>query len=361
MIILNQTAGYIQLGPFVDSTDGVTPETSLAGTMTVYISKENGAYGARNSATAIAHDRVGHYRVHLDTTDRDTTGILTVNVSNSTVHMDVTKEYLIVTNGARANYLTGMLDADIQEVTGTSVTDVDDFKAVGAGLTFDYTSDLVTLAAATHTGAVIPTVTDLTNTVTIGAMNAAGAQDFMTVDSGETVGAAGSVAKIAQGAAGGNVTVEDFTTAGLAKLSNADSGETTPVSGSVTKLAQGAAGGNVTVEDLTQAALAKFASTDTGETTAVTGSVCNLADTNNAAGAGSETVVVTVTDALSNPIDGAEVYVTTDAAGTNTIAGTLTTNASGQVTFYLDVGTYYVWLKKSGYNFTNPNELTVTS
>jgi hypothetical protein len=61
-----------------------------------------------------------------------------------------------------------------------------------------------------------------------------------------------------------------------------------------------------------------------------------------------------------NPIDGVEVWVTTDAAGYNVAAGTLSTDASGEVTFMLDPGDYYVWRQKAGYNFTNPQEITVT-
>jgi len=77
-------------------------------------------------------------------------------------------------------------------------------------------------------------------------------------------------------------------------------------------------------------------------------------------GEGSTATVVTVVDGSSNPLDGAEVWVTTDLAGTNTVAGTLVTSGSGTVTFYLDAGTYYAWKQLSGYNFTNPETLTVS-
>ena len=72
------------------------------------------------------------------------------------------------------------------------------------------------------------------------------------------------------------------------------------------------------------------------------------------AGAGATTKVYTVVDGDSNPIDGVEVWVTTDIAGSNIIASGVT-NALGKVTFYLDSGTYYIWSRKSGYNFTNPD------
>jgi len=62
-----------------------------------------------------------------------------------------------------------------------------------------------------------------------------------------------------------------------------------------------------------------------------------------------------VTDADTGAlIDGAEVWVTSDSAGTNTIASGVT-DSVGSVTFYLDAGTYYFWTQRAGYNFTNPD------
>lgn len=79
-----------------------------------------------------------------------------------------------------------------------------------------------------------------------------------------------------------------------------------------------------------------------------------------AAGSGSVSVPFTVNDNASNPIDGVALWVSTDSAGTNVIAGTIYTNGSGLATFMLDPGSYYVWLQRNGYNFTNPQTLTVT-
>ena len=78
---------------------------------------------------------------------------------------------------------------------------------------------------------------------------------------------------------------------------------------------------------------------------------------------------IEVTDILindgTNPIEGAEVWITTDAAGTNTIwAGT--TNALGypkdvnDENPFLDAGTYYLWVQKGSYSFSNPTSKTVS-
>lgn len=59
------------------------------------------------------------------------------------------------------------------------------------------------------------------------------------------------------------------------------------------------------------------------------------------------------------PIVGAEIWVTSDSAGTNVLA-TGTTNVSGIATFLLSAGTVYVWRAKDGYSFINPDQETVS-
>lgn len=77
------------------------------------------------------------------------------------------------------------------------------------------------------------------------------------------------------------------------------------------------------------------------------------------AGIGSvaNTITVTVGGVAEAGVD---VWVTLDEAGTLVVAGTLQTDVLGQVVFWLDPGTYYVWQQKLGFNFTNPDTLVVT-
>lgn len=80
---------------------------------------------------------------------------------------------------------------------------------------------------------------------------------------------------------------------------------------------------------------------------------------NAGAGAGTILHTYTVTDSGDgSPIDGVEVWVSTDAAGVNVVASGYT-NSSGVFSVMLDAGTYYFWRKRSGYNFTNPDTETV--
>jgi uncharacterized protein YeeX (DUF496 family) len=75
-------------------------------------------------------------------------------------------------------------------------------------------------------------------------------------------------------------------------------------------------------------------------------------------GAGALAVTITVKDGAVL-LDGADVWITTDLAGTNIVARGYT-NALGVIIFYLDVGTYYIWKQLSGYTFTNPESITVS-
>lgn len=71
---------------------------------------------------------------------------------------------------------------------------------------------------------------------------------FLTIDTGQTAAVSGSVAKIAQGSAGGAVEVGSFSSPALVQLVSDDTGEASAASGSVAKLSQGSSiGGGSTV------------------------------------------------------------------------------------------------------------------
>ena len=82
----------------------------------------------------------------------------------------------------------------------------------------------------------------------------------------------------------------------------------------------------------------------------------------SAAGSGAISKTITITkDAVA--VDGAEVWISTDEAGTVVVAGTLVTDIAGEVTFMLDAyPTYWAWVQKGGVNFaTNPTTFAVTA
>lgn len=88
------TTVTVRLGPFLDVTDAFTPETNVSTAITV--SKNHGAFGARSSATAIAHDANGWYSVELNTTDTGTAGPLIIQATDIAVHGPVWREFMVL-------------------------------------------------------------------------------------------------------------------------------------------------------------------------------------------------------------------------------------------------------------------------
>jgi hypothetical protein len=79
-----------------------------------------------------------------------------------------------------------------------------------------------------------------------------------------------------------------------------------------------------------------------------------------AVGPGAIQVPITVEDTAGNPLPNVLVWITSDVAGADTVAGPLTTGATGQVIFMLAAGTWYVWRQAAGLVFaTNPQAITV--
>jgi hypothetical protein len=69
-----------------------------------------------------------------------------------------------------------------------------------------------------------------------------------------------------------------------------------------------------------------------------------------AAGVGADQVTITITDPDTLfPVADADVWISSDLAGLNVIAGTLQSDGAGKVLFLLDAGvTYYLWMQKEG-------------
>jgi len=79
-----------------------------------------------------------------------------------------------------------------------------------------------------------------------------------------------------------------------------------------------------------------------------------------AVGRGGHAWTYTVTDSTTGvPLAECEVWACTDSAGSNIVARDHT-DELGQATFYLTPGVYYVFRRKSGYAFTNPDIEVVT-
>ena len=117
------------LGPFLDSTDGNTPETELTIANTdIKLWKEGATTEANKNSGGATHIAGGRYYAVLDATDTDTLGKLEVNC-HPTGALAVRREFMVVPAiiydnmilGTAAYPLFGIIDSGtLQSATGTT-------------------------------------------------------------------------------------------------------------------------------------------------------------------------------------------------------------------------------------------------
>lgn len=118
MWLKQSTAVTVKLGPFVDSTDGVTAETSLTISQAdIRLSKNGGNIAQSNNAAGATHDELGYYDIPLDTTDTNTLGTLRVLISESGA-LPVWQDFMVVP----ANVWDSLFGADKLQVHADEIT-----------------------------------------------------------------------------------------------------------------------------------------------------------------------------------------------------------------------------------------------
>jgi hypothetical protein len=149
------TATDVELGPFVDSTDGVTAETGLTISQAdCQLIKNGGAAAQKNDATSATHLAGGHYKVPLNTTDTNTLGRLRLYVNESGA-VPVWRDFMVVPSNVwdslfgadklqvhadeitaglitAAAIATGAIDADA--IASDAVTEIQSGLATAAGM-----------------------------------------------------------------------------------------------------------------------------------------------------------------------------------------------------------------------------------
>jgi hypothetical protein len=348
------TAVTVLIGPFVDSTDGVTPETALTITQAeVRLSKNSGDMAQKGDATSLTHDEIGYYTCPLSTTDTNTLGILKLMIAESGA-LPVWIDFMV----APANVWDSLFGADALQVHANEIT----AGLITAAAIADAAIDAATFAAGAITAAAIAT----------GAVDA----DALAADAGAEIADAVwdelSTGHVDAGKAGtqlwsdvDDILVDTGTTLDGRIPATLVSGR---IDASVGAVAAGAitaaavATGAIDADALAADAGAEIADAvwdeaTSGHTTA--GSTGKALISTATLGTGAVTWVYTLTSSVdSSPIADAQVWATTDSAGANVVASG-TTSTLGKVTFYLDAGTYYFWRAKAGWNFANPDTETV--
>lgn len=117
------TAVDIAIGPFLDSTDGITAETALTISQAdVRLKKNNGAWAQVNDNTAATHEENGWYEKELDATDTNTLGILKIAVHESGA-LPVFHTFVVLPANVYDSLISGSdkLDVNVEEWNATSV------------------------------------------------------------------------------------------------------------------------------------------------------------------------------------------------------------------------------------------------
>ncbi len=134
-LLRQSTAVTLKIGPFVDSTDGVTPETGLTiAQADVRLSKNGGDFAQKDDANACTHDENGYYNCPANATDIGTAGrlALAVNVSGA---LPVWHEFMVLPANVYDALVAGsdVLQADLTQIGGDSqsATDLKDFADAG--------------------------------------------------------------------------------------------------------------------------------------------------------------------------------------------------------------------------------------
>ena len=144
------TTATIQLGPFVDETDGFTVEDGLTITQAdIRVSKSGAAFVQASDPGAAAHDENGWYRKVLDSTDTNTLGRTIVAVHEGGAR-PVQREFMVITANNYDSLVTGAdnLWVDTVLIEGADPTDTirdsvtDDATRLDASAVNAITADL---------------------------------------------------------------------------------------------------------------------------------------------------------------------------------------------------------------------------
>lgn len=135
-LLKQSTAFTFRVGPFLDSTDGVTAETGLTiAQADMQISKTGGAFAQTSASPTTTHDADGWYQCPLTTTDTATLGTLTVQIVMAGA-LPVWEHFMVVTANVWDTYCsTDQLDVNVTNVAGTSQTANDNGADINAILT----------------------------------------------------------------------------------------------------------------------------------------------------------------------------------------------------------------------------------
>jgi len=118
------TAITFRMGPFVDSTDGFTPETLLTITQPdVRVSKAGAAFAQKSDTGGATHDENGWYSIPLNATDTNTLGLFSVAIYEVGA-LPVWRDFMVVPANVYDSLVGGSdaLQVHTNEITNDLIT-----------------------------------------------------------------------------------------------------------------------------------------------------------------------------------------------------------------------------------------------
>jgi hypothetical protein len=195
-LLKQNTTVVVNMGPFVDKTDDVTPESGLAATMDdassgILIAKNGGSLTLRavTGAASTVYDTFGYYKVTLASGDVNTLGKLTVDYSLPATTKPVCQEYDVVPAVVFDSLVNGSdnFDVSLVQINGATgpVTSLVDLTVSGYNSTShkingvilaDTTTNLTNAASSGDLTSVMKTsiTTACTNSTPVAASVATG-------------------------------------------------------------------------------------------------------------------------------------------------------------------------------------------
>ncbi len=144
MFLRQSTSQLIEIGPFLDFSDGVTEEVALTIANTdIRLSKDGAVWVNKNSGGA-THREDGWYDLTLDATDTATVGELKLKVQDPATHLPVWETYWVIEEAVYDDFFGAAAPGYLRPTTAARTLDV---TAAGeAGIDLDNT--VGTLVAA---------------------------------------------------------------------------------------------------------------------------------------------------------------------------------------------------------------------
>ena len=131
------TATRVTVGPFLDKTDGITPEVALTttschltlmvdtgGVPTLSLDANATASGGSNDMVHVTNDDAGFYDLELAAADVNYVGRAMLSINDVATHCPVFHEFMILPANIYDSLISGTdyLLVDIQEVNSVTIT-----------------------------------------------------------------------------------------------------------------------------------------------------------------------------------------------------------------------------------------------